>query len=80
MLKVIRKYLPRPIKIEFRYSQQPLNSRWSRFKTQGQPEFRNIKHVTRRGIYSNSEILVEYRSQLLPLGIHIGNILSTCGV
>ena len=57
-----------------------LKPRWLRFEIQGQPEFRNIKHVTRRGICSNPEILVEYTSQPLPLGIHIGNILSTCGM
>ena len=59
---------------------KPLKPRWSRFEIQGQPEFRNIKYVMRRGIYSNPEILVEYTSQPLPLSIHIGNILSTCGM
>ena len=59
---------------------KPLKPRWLRFEIQDQPEFRNIKHGTRRGIYSNPEILFEYTSQLLPLSIHIGNILSTCGM
>jgi hypothetical protein len=59
---------------------ESLKPRWLRFEIQGQPEFQNIKHMTGPGICSNPYILVEYTSQLLPLGTHIGNILSTCGM
>lgn len=62
--------------MSFRSTEPP----WLGLKIQGQPMFRSIKHVTRRGICSSPAIHVEYRSQLLPPGIHIENILSICGM